>query len=90
MVRICQHLISKETAELIPYDPPLSEVVDQGSTSFISRMRPVVVLKFPVLSYWNFDTQEAMMHHPAEILRRVSIAEEQIMRILSAHFRIVP
>ncbi|KAL4865527.1 hypothetical protein BDV12DRAFT_188113 [Aspergillus spectabilis] len=77
---------STEIPELVPYEPPL-EIINNGSTSLIGRLKPGVVLKFPRYSWWHSETAES--HTFVRDIKHSFCVEEQILRILGDHPRIV-
>ncbi|KAL4876691.1 kinase-like domain-containing protein [Aspergillus karnatakaensis] len=77
---------STEIPDLLPYNPPL-EIINSGSTALIGRIKPGVVLKFPRYSWWHSPT--ASSHSFVRDIKHSFLVEEQILRILGDHPRIV-
>ncbi|OJD12316.1 serine/threonine protein kinase [Emergomyces pasteurianus Ep9510] len=76
-----------ESSELVVYDPHLKEVLDHGSTSIITRIKPGVVLKSPRYSWWHSPTAES--HDSVKHIKHSFNVEEQILEILGDHSRII-
>ncbi|EER39181.1 conserved hypothetical protein [Histoplasma capsulatum H143] len=75
------------SSELVAYDPHLKEVLDHGSTSIITRIKPGVVLKSPRYSWWHSPTSES--HDSVKHIKHSFNVEEQILGILGDHPRII-
>nr|KMM68416.1 hypothetical protein CPAG_04743 [Coccidioides posadasii RMSCC 3488] len=75
------------SSELVAYDPLVKEVVDHGSTSIITRIKPGVVLKSPRYSWWHSPSAES--HDSVRHIKHSFNVEEQILGILGDHPRII-
>jgi hypothetical protein len=73
--------------EPVAYDPLVKEVLDHGSTSIITRIKPGIVLKSPRYSWWHSPTAES--HDSVRHIKHSFNVEEQILEILSDHPRII-
>ncbi|ODH13540.1 serine/threonine protein kinase [Paracoccidioides brasiliensis] len=75
------------SSELVAYDPLVKEVLDHGSTSIITRIKPGVVLKSPRYSWWHSPTAE--FHDSVKHIKHSFNVEVQILGILGDHSRII-
>ncbi|EEH02619.1 conserved hypothetical protein [Histoplasma capsulatum G186AR] len=75
------------SSELVVYEPHFKEVLDHGSTSIITRIKPGVVLKSPRYSWWHSPTAES--HDSVKHIKHSFNVEEQILGILGDHPRII-
>ncbi|OAT14592.1 hypothetical protein BDBG_09554 [Blastomyces gilchristii SLH14081] len=73
------------SSELVVYDPLVKEVLDHGSTSIITRIKPGVVLKSPRYSWWHSSTAES--HDSVKHIKHSFNVEAQILGILGDHPR---
>ena len=82
-----QHLIFREPSDPVPYEPPFEEVKSKGSTAFVSKVKPGVVLKSPRYSWWHSST--GATHDLVKDIKKSFSVEEQIFELLGEHPRIV-
>ncbi|PGH32228.1 serine/threonine protein kinase [[Emmonsia] crescens] len=75
------------SSELVAYDPLVKDVLEHGSTSIITRIKPGVVLKSPRYSWWHSPTAES--HDSVKHVKHSFNVEEQILGILGDHPRII-
>jgi hypothetical protein len=78
---------SSKTSEPVIYDLPLKEIVNQGSTSMVARVKPGFVLKSPRYSWWHSEIAET--HNFVRDIKHSFSVEEQILGILGKHPRII-
>ncbi|KAJ0420583.1 hypothetical protein BJY00DRAFT_313001 [Aspergillus carlsbadensis] len=78
--------VSSKIPELVPYEPSL-ETLSQGSTSIIKRVKPGIVIKSPHFSWWDSETASTSTF--VKDIKRSFDVEQQILRILGDHPRIV-
>ncbi|CAG8374594.1 unnamed protein product [Penicillium salamii] len=71
----------------VPYEPRFDEILSQGSTSLISRIKPGVVVKCPRFSWWHSEAANA--HTFVKDIKRSFEVEERLLDILGAHPRII-
>ncbi|RHZ55478.1 hypothetical protein CDV55_103824 [Aspergillus turcosus] len=81
-----ENVIFAEPSEPVAYEPPF-EVLSQGSTALVSRVRPGVVVKSPRFSWWHSST--GATHKLVKDIQKSFSVEEQIYEILGEHPRIV-
>jgi hypothetical protein len=71
----------------VVYRPTVDKILNCGSTSIIGRLKPGVVLKSPRYSWWSCPAVEA--HNSVKDIKHSFNVEEQILRILGEHPRII-
>jgi hypothetical protein len=74
---------------LVPYDPNLDEVLSQGSTSFIARTKPGIVVKYPRFKWWDSKAALAETHTLVKDIKRNFEVEECLLEIIGSHPRII-
>lgn len=82
-----EYILPSAIADLVPYEPPLDDILGQGSTSLIARIKPGIVVKYPRYSWWHCTTAET---HPfVKDTKHNFEVEERLLDILGAHPRII-
>ncbi|KAJ5091324.1 hypothetical protein NUU61_006194 [Penicillium alfredii] len=71
----------------VPYEPPLGEILSEGSTSCIVNVAIGVVIKCPRSSWWHSETA-ADKWFVRDVKRSFEV-EEQLLQILGLHPRII-
>jgi hypothetical protein len=71
----------------VVYRPNVDKILNCGSTSIIGRLKPGVVLKSPRYSWWSCPAVE--VHNSVKDIKHSFNVEEQILRILGEHLRII-
>ncbi|KAK2752496.1 hypothetical protein FQN54_008089 [Arachnomyces sp. PD_36] len=87
MIEENRTVASNGSSEPVAYDPPVKEVLNHGSTSVITRIKPGIVLKSPRYSWWHSPTAES--HDSVKHIKHSFSVEEQILGILGEHPRII-
>jgi len=71
----------------VPYEPPLGEILGEGSTCHIARLAPGVVIKCPRFSWWH--SKNAVDKWFVRDMKRSFEVEEGLLQILGLHPRII-
>ncbi|KAL2820640.1 kinase-like domain-containing protein [Aspergillus granulosus] len=73
---------------LVSNDPPPTwEILSNGSTAFVTRIKDGLVLKSPRYSWWHLSAESR--HDIVKSIRKSFEVEEQIFHILGSHPRVV-
>lgn len=80
-------VIPGEIVDPVLYEPPLKEILSQGSTSLIARVRLGVVVKCPRYSWWHSEAAET--HSFVKDIKRSFEVEERLLDILGMHPRLI-
>lgn len=85
---------AKEDHSILPgviEDPvlyePFNDILSQGSTSLIARVKPGIVIKYPRYSWWH--SKAAISHPFVKDIKRSFEVEERLLDILGIHPRII-
>jgi hypothetical protein len=81
------YAINIEKDDPVPYEPPLGEILGEGSTSRIARVVPGVVIKCPRFSWWH--SQSAVDKWFVRDMKQSFEVEERLLQILGLHPRII-
>lgn len=79
--------INFEKDDPVPYEPPLGEILGEGSTSRIARVAPGVIIKCPRYSWWHSKTATDKWF--VRDMKRSFEVEEGLLQILGPHPRII-
>ncbi|KAJ5550608.1 hypothetical protein N7535_001448 [Penicillium sp. DV-2018c] len=79
--------INIETEDPVPYEPPLGEILGEGSTCRIARVAPGVIIKCPRFSWWHSKTVANKWF--VQDMKRSFEVEERLLQILGPHPRII-
>lgn len=79
--------ISTEKEGPVPYEPPVGEILGEGSTCHIARVAPGVIIKYPRFSWWH--SKNAADKWFVRDMKRSFEVEEQLLQILGLHPRII-
>ncbi|KKK12874.1 hypothetical protein AOCH_004971 [Aspergillus ochraceoroseus] len=73
---------------LIPNEPPPGELLSNGSTAFVTRIKYGLVLKTPRYSWWHLSAEPT--RDLVKDIKKSFEVEEQILQILGPHPRVIP
>ncbi|KAJ5087750.1 hypothetical protein N7456_011366 [Penicillium angulare] len=74
-------------AKPIIYEPQLTEILGQGSTSLVARIRPGLVVKYPRYMWWHAKSPR---DNPfVQDAKRAFEVEAKILDLLGTHIRII-
>ncbi|KAJ5129551.1 uncharacterized protein N7515_005590 [Penicillium bovifimosum] len=79
--------INIENDSPVPYEPPLGEILGEGSTCLIARVAPGVIIKCPRFSWWH--SKSATDKWFVQDMKRSFEVEEALLQILGPHPRII-
>jgi hypothetical protein len=83
----CPDTIKIEKEDPLLYEPPLGEILGEGSTSRIARVAPGVIIKCPRFSWWH--SKSAADTWFVRDMKRSFEVEERLLQILGLHPRII-
>jgi hypothetical protein len=75
-----------ESSSPVLYEPPFNEVLTQGSTCLIARVKPGVIIKCPRYSGWHSEVADKGTF--VKDIKRSFEVEERLLEILGIHPRI--
>ncbi|KAJ5259551.1 hypothetical protein N7478_012532 [Penicillium angulare] len=82
-----QAVLPVESSHQTFYVPNVGEILGQGSTSLVAKIKPGTVIKSPRYSWWHSGATE--LHHFVTDVKHSFEVEEQLLNILGTHPRIV-
>lgn len=72
---------------LVIYEPVVGEALGEGSTCYIARVAPGVIIKYPRFSWWYSET--AALKWFVQDMKRSFEVEERLLQIIGLHPRII-